>query len=119
MERRYMRYATTTRSMCQHCLSTSICVKRWSSRERRQRAESKHAYRTFELPAQRLRCILTTPKPTLGYSWQGDNRGTPYVLQNEIGHVVANEQEGHKYYLVCAKLSLWGELLDMMVGSKP
>jgi hypothetical protein len=24
----------------------------------------------------------------------GDNRGTPNVLRNEIGHIVANEQEG-------------------------
>jgi hypothetical protein len=45
----------------------------------------------------------------------GDNRGTPKVLQNENGHVVANEQEGHKYFpLPCAYLSLRDEILDVV-----
>ena len=53
-------------------------------------------------PAQSLCCILTTPKATLGYSCQearqrGTVEVTPKVPPNEIGHVVANEQEGHKY----------------------
>jgi hypothetical protein len=51
--------------------------------------------------AQRLRCILTTSKATLGYlvrGMAGDNRGTPKVLPNEIGYVVANGQEGHQYF---------------------
>jgi hypothetical protein len=43
-----MPYATTTRSMSQLCPSTSTCVKRWSSRERRQKAESKRSCRASQ-----------------------------------------------------------------------